>query len=755
MEAFAGYLFRSAVWLTGFSLVYLLLLRNERFFRIKRFFLIAGIAASMVFPLIVFHYKVEMTEPPALFPDIMQQAGQGSPVSQQSGERNAIDYLNILLMLYLTGVVFLAFRMIRHMTAVSGIIKKSKVSKRGEVRIVQSSGISSSFSFFNYVFINPSLEKAEAEQILNHEEVHVQQGHWFDLILAELIRMFQWANPFAWIYAGFIKQNHEFLADESALVRSQDPACYRAVLLNQIFKAPVISLSNSFSYSINKKRFDMMKSIITSPYRKLKLLVVLPVTALLFYAFATPVYNYSPETPAPGKMEMTMYGADPIIQVEVRGIVIDKEGKPLAKVNITSTGRQGEAKYATTGPDGKFSITVTPDATLLVSCEGYAGKTIRQPFDKDLRIVLETVSAAIPKADNEVLMNKKNEVLKLQPEPLFVLNGVPLSKSAVEAIDIETIRTISVLKDQSATAAFGEKGKNGVIIITTKSYRPQGNPLVAVDGVMTDKDFRTAQKDLGYDFGISRLVSGPAAIEKYGEKGANGVYEITTRKKALEMGLKPPFPRLSKDDYPTFPVDGFPDFTEWVADQVKYPAEAKAQNIEGWVSVSFTVEMDGTITNVRSAAPVIPVLSDAVVNLVKSSPKWEPPKNKAVDEPLNRNVMLRFRLPDQVSTQAPFVVVEQMPLFPGGDAELLKFIGENTNYPDSAKTKGIQGRVIVRFIVNTEGKAEGASILKGVDPYLDAEALRVISTLPAFNPGKQGGTPVNVWYMVPITFTLK
>ena len=103
----------------------------------------------------------------------------------------------------------------------------------------------------------------------------------------------------------------------------------------------------------------------------------------------------------------------------------------------------------------------------------------------------------------------------------------------------------------------------------------------------------------------------------------------------------------------------------------------------------------------------------------------------------------------------PFVVVEEMPMFPGGDVELLKYIGANTVYPEVAKENNIQGRVIVRFCVTSKGGVSQVSILKGVDPELDKEAIRVVNTLPAFKPGKQGGKPVPVWYMVPITFTLK
>jgi periplasmic protein TonB len=103
----------------------------------------------------------------------------------------------------------------------------------------------------------------------------------------------------------------------------------------------------------------------------------------------------------------------------------------------------------------------------------------------------------------------------------------------------------------------------------------------------------------------------------------------------------------------------------------------------------------------------------------------------------------------------PFVVVEEMPMFPGGDVALLKFISDHTQYPEIAKENNIQGKVIVRFCVTAKGGVSQVSVLKGVDPELDKEAMRVVTTLPTFKPGKQGGKPVPVWYMVPIAFTLK
>lgn len=110
---------------------------------------------------------------------------------------------------------------------------------------------------------------------------------------------------------------------------------------------------------------------------------------------------------------------------------------------------------------------------------------------------------------------------------------------------------------------------------------------------------------------------------------------------------------------------------------------------------------------------------------------------------------------EEESAQQIFTVVEEMPKFPGGDSELLKFIAKSIKYPVIAQENGIQGRVICSFVVNRDGSVVDAEVLRGVDPSLDKEALRVISTMPKWTPGKQRGKPVRVKYTVPITFRLQ
>jgi TonB family protein len=112
----------------------------------------------------------------------------------------------------------------------------------------------------------------------------------------------------------------------------------------------------------------------------------------------------------------------------------------------------------------------------------------------------------------------------------------------------------------------------------------------------------------------------------------------------------------------------------------------------------------------------------------------------------------------QHTVQVPkeiFTVVEEMPAFPGGDAELMKFINSKVVYPEAAKEKGITGRVIIRFTVTYKGLVKDPQVLVNANPDLDAEALRVIGLFPKWTPGLQGGKPVNVYYSIPVTFSLK
>lgn len=111
--------------------------------------------------------------------------------------------------------------------------------------------------------------------------------------------------------------------------------------------------------------------------------------------------------------------------------------------------------------------------------------------------------------------------------------------------------------------------------------------------------------------------------------------------------------------------------------------------------------------------------------------------------------------PPKAEENKIFEVVEQMPAFPGGDAALMKYLQENTHYPTIAAENGVQGRVVIGFVVEKDGSITDVTVIKSQDPSLDREATRVVKSMPRWIPGKQNGSAVRVKYQVPVTFRLQ
>lgn len=158
-------------------------------------------------------------------------------------------------------------------------------------------------------------------------------------------------------------------------------------------------------------------------------------------------------------------------------------------------------------------------------------------------------------------------------------------------------------------------------------------------------------------------------------------------------------------------------------------------------------------------APKIPVLSD-IIDIVDDNIEVD---NNIIDledsEGLGVEIMdyIEETVEEVVEEEAiPFQLVEQKPKFNNGDAnEFSKWVAQNLNYPEIAKENGVQGRVMLQFKVNTNGSVSDVKVLRGVDPSLDKEAIRVVSSSPKWEPGKQRDRAVPVTYTFPVIFQLR
>ncbi|GAB6009184.1 TonB family protein [Dysgonomonas reticulitermitis] len=245
-------------------------------------------------------------------------------------------------------------------------------------------------------------------------------------------------------------------------------------------------------------------------------------------------------------------------------------------------------------------------------------------------------------------------------------------------------------------------------------------------------------------------------------------------------------PQNQVDQLPSFP-GGIDEMNKFIRDNLRYPVTAQEAGTQGRILVSFIVKSTGEISNISVIEKADPALDKEAVRVIKSMPKWIPAKLNGNNVDASYAIPIIFKLSgsqkfiigdpdkntivvvgygseitvsevkkgDPKDTKKPFITVEQMPTFPGGEAEMQKFVRENLKYPVTAQKAGIQGRVTLRFIVGDDGTITNVTVIRGIDPDCDAEAVRVVSGMPKWIPGKQNGIAVPVYFNLPIQFRLK
>lgn len=174
----------------------------------------------------------------------------------------------------------------------------------------------------------------------------------------------------------------------------------------------------------------------------------------------------------------------------------------------------------------------------------------------------------------------------------------------------------------------------------------------------------------------------------------------------------------------------------------------KPEATEPVVEEIVVLEVEDTLA---VATPVPPAAATKpAATPVKTPAKTTPPKTTKDVEPAPAAPQ-----PPVVNEEHVFEVTETMPEFPGGNAEMMKYLKKHTKYPVVAEEKGVEGKVIVQFVVNRDGSIVEPTVVKSVDPSLDKEAIRVVSSMPKWKPGVQGGKIVRTKYTLPVLFELK
>ncbi len=285
----------SLCWLVFYGLYYSLLSR-ETFFRLNRMYLMVSLLAGLIVPLGQYFIQVETHSQAAVMLEPFVVTAKGLQESWEAGTTEGGVSMRLFIMLiYSLGVGVMSWRFFFELFSVWVIYKQGEKAVQDGIKVVYTGSIKQTrknvhlpFSFFNCIFINQEiLDKEDIPQIMEHERAHVWQGHSYDVILLEVLKIIFWWNPIIYFYRYSLRNIHEYLADAAVLKWVERPI-YGRLLIKQSQSGPALALANHFIFSQLKKRIIMMTRNRSQRASLLKYVIAFPLFTFLLTLFAIP-----------------------------------------------------------------------------------------------------------------------------------------------------------------------------------------------------------------------------------------------------------------------------------------------------------------------------------------------------------------------------------------------------------------------------------------------------------------------------------
>ena len=328
LNDFIVFIYESGICLAVLFAMYLLFLKRETYFRFNRFYLLSILVVAFALPLINLGLIENGNKFSALrgissFSETINLPAVTITQGSEGLASSSYDWKNIILMIYLFGVSLILARVILGILRVEMLKRKGRRLVLEGYFIVYTQQAISPFSFFRTIYLNDELaETPDSKYIIDHERIHIKQGHTYDNLFAELFLAVFWFNPFMWFLKVALRENHEYLADNGVLMLKANPMTYQSLLLKQTIGLAPITLTSTFNSTI-KKRIIMMYKNKSSVLAKFKPLLLLPILAVLFLIFtcnektrAQTIENMQMATAQEGQDEI----AEPNIPEEINGL---------------------------------------------------------------------------------------------------------------------------------------------------------------------------------------------------------------------------------------------------------------------------------------------------------------------------------------------------------------------------------------------------------------------------------------------------
>jgi TonB family protein len=338
MNAALIYVIKTALYLTAFYLVYVILLSRDTSYVRNRVFILISVLSSMVLPLITLYTSkpMDIQNFGRMLDDVFITAS--SEGKSESWFRGA-DSVEIISAIYLTGAALLMLKLLADLLNIFFLISRQKETGSRIIRF--HSFNTAGFSAMGYIFLNSRLSDEESSEITRHEENHLKRNHFIDIILIEAVKAFQWFNPVIHLLDRSLRAIHEYEADQECLNSGIPVVSYQTLLLNQVFRSKVFNLTNSFSNpSLIRKRMVMMTKKRTPSLANLKLLLAIPVAGIIFLAISAyaEIPDLSPQNTVTGTQNLTNHTDNQFIPNDVTA-----DTEPLVQVEEMPVFRGGDA----------------------------------------------------------------------------------------------------------------------------------------------------------------------------------------------------------------------------------------------------------------------------------------------------------------------------------------------------------------------------------------------------------------------------
>ena len=635
------YFLKINVAIALFYAFYRLFFYKDTFFAWRRTALLCFFAVSAAVPLLDIQQWIVQQEPMAAMADLYAAVvlPELTLTPQPETDWRQLVADGIVVAYWLVAAL-LALRFLVQLAGIVRLARRCPTQKIDGTTVHLLPRAEGPFSFFRWIFVCPDAHTGdELHEILTHERTHARQWHSIDVLTGELACIICWFNPFAWLMKREIRTNLEYMADEKVLETGHDSRTYQYHLLGLSHHKAAATIYNSFNVLPLKKRIIMMNKRRTRAIGRTKYLMFLPLAALLMIVSNIEAVARATQKITTEVIEAVTPAETPDVQpqpenivplpqqeksdkVTYKGKIVDEAGNPLGDVKIIIDPKYQSMTTSTVNDKGEFRVETSSKADILFEYTGKDGKTL-------------------------AWMCRTTELAKMDPDNM-VIKLIPVKIIKPNVTDADVYEVVENMPE------FPDGGMPGLMKYLSANIRyPEAAHKAGTQGRVTvqfvvGKDGSIGNVgilrgvDPNLDAEAIRVISSMPKWKPGTQKGepVNVRYTVPVMfrltpepvdkiDEMIVVGYRNPDAPVTGEVYevadkmPEFP-GGMTGLMQHLSKNIRYPAEAHTNNIQGRVVVSVIINTEGKVTNAKIVQSVAPSLDAEALRVTGTMPDWIP-----------------------------------------------------------------------------------------------------------------------------------